>query len=631
MDRERLDKYCEKGILGLVLAILVFGPLANGAVSTPEFLVLQTLGLGVLALWLARAWLRASYRVLWPPACWGVLAFAAYALWRYTQADIEYVARQEVIRVWLYTGLFLAIVNNLHRQESTQHVVTGLVFLGLALAGYAIYQFVTGTDKVWHLLGGLHLKPPSYLKRASGTFIYPNALACLLGMIVPVALAFVFAGRLGHANKVVWAYAALVMLVGIGVTLSRAGWAATALALLSFFIVLIRHRHYRLFAIVALVVLAAGGWTFTRKAQASQERFKQLLHPSNVEGSRLALWRPTFELWQQAPWFGVGPAHFDHRFPTVRPQIIQARPLRAHNDYLNTLADWGIVGFGLVAAAWGLVLAGALKTWKYAQRDQDSLAIKPSNRTALVLGAVSGLVAVLLHSCADFNMHIPANAITAVTLLGLLTGHMRFASDRYWWSGGGRARLAVSLLCLAGLAYLGRQAIRHASEHRWLARAAAAERSFGARLEALKRAHAIEPRNPQTTYNIGEALRTQGWAGGDGAEQLIEEAATWFRRGMELNRHDAYQPLRYGMCLDWLGRTEEATPYFERAGQLDPNGYYVVALLGWHEIQRGDWQRAKTYFERSLELTYNPYLPNPVAKSYLEIVQRRLAEERAGN
>jgi O-antigen ligase len=629
MDRERLDNYCEKGILGLVLAILVFGPLANGAVSTPEFLVVLGAGLGVLALWLVRAWVRGHYRLLWPPACWGVLAFVAYAIWRYTQADIEYVARQELIRILLYAGLFLAIVNNLHRQESTQIVVTVLVFLGLMLACYAIYQFVTGTDKVWHLLDGLHLKPKPYLKRASGTFIYPNALACLLGMIVPLALAFVFTGRSGHASKVIWAYAALVMLAGIGVTISRAGWVAAGLALLCFFIVLIRNRHYRIFAVAALLLLAVGGWTFTRKAEASRERFKRLLNPGDVEGSRLALWRPTIGLWRQSPWLGVGPAHFDHRFPSVRPQLIQARPLRAHNDYLNTLADWGVVGFGLAAAVWGLVFAGALKTWKYSQRDQNDLTVKQSNRTALVLGAVTGLLALLLHSFADFNLHIPANAITAVTLLALLTGHMRFASDRYWWSGGWLARLAVSVVCLAGLVYLGRQEILRAGEHHWLARAAAAQDNFATRLNALKQAHAVEPKNFETTYKIGETLRVQGWAGGEGAKELVEEAATWFQRGLELNRHDAYQPLRLGMCLDWLGRTADADPHFKRAGELDPNGYYVVAHLGWHEIQRGDWQRAKTYFERSLEITYKPYLPNPMAKSYLDIVKRRLAEEGA--
>ena len=45
-----MDNWCERGILGLVLAILVFGPLATGAVRTPDFLVIQALTSGVLLL-----------------------------------------------------------------------------------------------------------------------------------------------------------------------------------------------------------------------------------------------------------------------------------------------------------------------------------------------------------------------------------------------------------------------------------------------------------------------------------------------------------------------------------------------------------------------------------------------------
>ena len=142
----------------------------------------------------------------------------------------------------------------------------------------------------------------------------------------------------------------------------------------------------------------------------------------------------------------------------------------------------------------------------------------------------------------------------------------------------------------------------------------------------MKQAHEIEPKNFETTYKIGEALRVESWQGNDDFKERAEEAMQWFRRGIELNRHDAYNYLRTGMCLDWLGRSDEADQHFKRAGELDPNGFYVVAHLGWHQINLGNWSRAKTYFERSLELTAVPYRPNPLAASYLEIVKQRLAE-----
>jgi len=621
MDRERLDNWCERGILALVLAILVFGPLATGAVRPLEFLIVQGLTLGVIGLWVVRVWVKGSFRLLWPPVCWAVLLFVAYAVARYVQADIEYVARQELIRILIYAALFFAIVNNLHRQETTQILVGTLVFLGMAISFYAIYQFLTNSDRVWHFL-----KPVQYMKRGSGTYICPNHLAGLLEMIVPLGLAFVFTGRLGHATKVVWAYAVVVMLAGIGVSISRGGWAATALALLLFFIVLMRNRHYRILAVVVLALLLGGGYFFVKKAQATQQRFQQITKPGALEDSRFALWRPAVRIWQQHVWLGAGPGHFDYRFPAYRPINVQARPLRVHNDYLNLLADWGVAGFALVALAWALLFSGARKIWKFAQAAANDLTVKQSNRTALVLGAGTGLLALLLHSFVDFNLHVPANAIVVVTLMALVTGHMRFATDRYWVTAGWLLRLLVSAVCLAGLGYLGQQELRRAQEYRWQQRAAAARGNFNAELAALKKAHEIEPKNFETTYKIGEALRGQSWLANDDFKERAEEAMKWFKLGIELNRYDAYNYMRTGMCLDWMGRTEEADPYFQRAGELDPNGFYLVAHLGWHQINRGNWERAKTYFERSLELTAVPYSPNPLAASYLEIVKQRLAE-----
>ena len=126
-----LDRWCEVGILGLVLAILVFGPLAMGAVDAPAFLVVQGLTIGVMLLWAVRIWAGPKPQLLWPPICWVVLAFMIYAVARYLTADIEYVARLEMIQVVMYAFLFFAIVNNLYRQETAQIIGFTLIFLAM--------------------------------------------------------------------------------------------------------------------------------------------------------------------------------------------------------------------------------------------------------------------------------------------------------------------------------------------------------------------------------------------------------------------------------------------------------------------------------------------------------------------
>ena len=81
--------------------------------------------------------------------------------------------------------------------------------------------------------------------------------------------------------------------------------------------------------------------------------------------------------------------------------------------------------------------------------------------------------------------------------------------------------------------------------------------------------------------------------------------------------------LRYGWCLDWLGRTAESPPYFERAAQLEPNGYFMAANIGLHYVQAGNFAAARSWFERSLRLEWKD---NAIARNYLQIVNSRLLE-----
>ena len=621
--RERLGNGCERGILGLVLALLVFGPLATGAVRTMEFLVLQALtGAGVL-LWLVRLWWSPGTRLLWPPVCWAVLGFVILAVVRYSQADIEFVARQELIRVLVYALLFLVVLNNLSRQEPTQLLAYTLAFLGMAISVYAIYQFATDSPHVWHFT-----KPAGYLHRGTGTYINPNHLAGFLEVILPLALAYTLAGRMPLVLRILLGYACLVMGAGLAVTLSRAGWVSAAVGLGVLFAVLARQRQYRLPVIMALGVMLLLGGAFATRSFYSQKRIERVHQVGAADdmGGRLLIWQPAVQIWRDHFWWGAGPGHFDYRFPAYRPLWLQARPAYAHNDYLNTLADWGVVGTACVAGAWGLLAWGVVRTWKFVRREDNSLHAKLSQRYAFVSGASAGLIALLVHSLFDFNMQIPANAILVVTLMALLSGHLRFATEQYWVRSGLAVRLFVTLACLGGVAYLGQQGWRRAQEHRSLAQANGEKQYTPTYFAALRRAAAIEPMNFETAYALGEGLRRVGWDGLDDGDQKVREAISWFRRAAELNPFDPYNPMRIGMCLDWQKKHDEALRYFEEALALDPRNYYVIDHMGWHYVQTEDYERAKKWFEKALNTPHSHQ--NPIAQIYLDILRRREEEKR---
>src|ERR1019366_343 len=85
----------------------------------------------------------------------------------------------------------------------------------------------------------------------------------------------------------------------------------------------------------------------------------------------------------------------------------------AHNDYLQLLAELGLVGFAIGAALAFSVLRMALRR-----------AVKSSDPEAryFAVACVGALSAIALHSLADFNLYIPANAMLLAWIAGMAVG-----------------------------------------------------------------------------------------------------------------------------------------------------------------------------------------------------------------
>ena len=627
MDRKPLDIGCERTILGLVLAMLVFAPLAMGAVDAWAFLVVQGLTIAVMLVWALRLWLSPKPQLLWPPICWVVLAFAVYAVARYLTADIEYVARLEMIQVLVFAFLFIAIVNNLYRQESVQFISFTLIFLAMGISSYAVAQLLTHSNHVWTFVS-------PYPGRGSGTYISPNNLAGLLEMLLPLAVAYLLAGRMNAVLRILLGYAALIIGAGLAVTFSRGGWVAAAVGLLALLLTLAGHRHHRWRALLLLLVLLGGGTIFVTNFLSQTAGYMRRVEEAKTSDDfnlnvRLDIWRAAERMWLDHFWWGVGPAHYDYRFREYRPENVQMRPDRVHNDYLNLLADWGAAGGIIVLAGMTIFVAGLVKTWRHVRRSESDFGSGRSNRFAFFLGAAAGLLALAVHSVADFNLHIPANALVGVTLLALLSSNLRFATERYWFNARLPVKSLLTVMLAGGFIYLAGQEWRRGHEAFWLARAAQFPDYFSAQhTVAMEKAFAAEPMNFETAYDIGEAYRAESFNGGDNYADQAEAAMKWYTHARNLDPYDAYSWLRYGMCLDWLDRRDQAGKYFSQAEALDPNGYYTVAIVGWHYVQIGDFAAAKPWFERSVGLEANG---NDIARSYLDLVEQRLVERASGN
>jgi len=260
-------------------------------------------------------------------------------------------------------------------------------------------------------------------------------------------------------------------------------------------------------------------------------------------------------------------------------------------------------------------------------RRSNELGAKGSNRSAVVFGIAMGLIAILAHSVVDFNMHVPANAMTAIALISILTCHLRFATEGYWFNPGVVGKIFSTLLLAGIFGYFTVQIARIARET-YYNRKSEKPLLFAERLEILKKAYSIEPNDPDLIRSIGEILRKKGWEGEDGFEAKLQEALVWFEKGMRLNRWDPYNYAYSGMCYTWLGEKQKASEMFEKSKELDPENYYLLSLYGWHLFQEGKLVEARGYFGKSLGYFGWSDGKNELARSYIDLIDRKLAEQR---
>ena len=641
---------CQWGTLACLLALLVWSPLAYGAVAAGQLQITTLLALCAVACWLVGCWLEPRRPVIWTPFCWVSLLLLALAAAGYLNADLEYVARHEVWRIGVYLLVFWLALQVGSRSETAQTLALVLIGVGFLVASYGIYQFATGSDRVW-----ASIRPSQYAGRASGSFICPNHFAAFLELVIPVAISMAALSRLRLVLRLLLGYAGLVMLCGLAASLSRGGWlgCGVGLVLLTSWIVLRSEKRWVLLLILAIGVgLVIAFYQWSPKAQLRMLRPLDRDRPAEVN-FRGSLWTATIEMWRDHVWFGVGPGHFDYRFPFYRPVVIQARPHRAHNDYLNTLADWGLAGGALLLGTLVVLCLDASRALRHALRSRADSTSRRGSKAAVLLGALAGLASVLVHSFVDFNFHIPAIALTATCYAALISGHLRFASDQYWHRPRTIGAITATLILGSVGGWTGWVAAQSRAEEIWLAQAGSAQSRIhrlrreirgrsgsheeiqqmildlrSAENEALaswQRASLEEPANFDTAYAIGNLLRQKSWTGDPDYVRTAREAIPWFHRASGINPFDPSSLLGIALCLDWLGQNDEALPYYERALSLDPVNYYLLAHMGWHFVQTRELPRARIWFRQSLAVR-RPY-PNPIAQSYLRIIEKELARQ----
>jgi len=126
--------------------------------------------------------------------------------------------------------------------------------------------------------------------------------------------------------------------------------------------------------------------------------------------NRVSIWLDTLKLIHQHPLLGTGLGTFSVAYTSVQTVFLNHLVDHAHCDYLEVVSELGVPGGILVFGSIFWILARAIRRYRKAEDRFD---------TAVCLGCIGSIAAILVHSLADFNLYIPANALVFTVTLAL--------------------------------------------------------------------------------------------------------------------------------------------------------------------------------------------------------------------
>jgi tetratricopeptide (TPR) repeat protein len=144
---------------------------------------------------------------------------------------------------------------------------------------------------------------------------------------------------------------------------------------------------------------------------------------------RMEFTRNTYEMGQAFPLTGTGLGTFEFVYPVFQKNLFDVSVDYAHNDWVQLFAETGWPGLILVGGGFLCLLTASLSRWRR-RRDPFSVGIG--------LGGMGALVGMAVHSLADYNLHMPANALVLALILAIthlaLSSKISRGEEHFSWA-----------------------------------------------------------------------------------------------------------------------------------------------------------------------------------------------------
>jgi len=323
----------------------------------------------------------------------------------------------QIVALLIYFAAALAYIDSPKRLRLIVRTVT---IFGFMLALLGIIQFFTSPNKIYWMK-----ELPQSLP--FGPFYNRHHFAAYMELAMALPLGLLFSGAIERDKRPLYIFAAAMMGIALIMTASRG--AMISLAAEAMFLVAFagfrrdkasepvvekgsraRAALTRAGLALALVIVVIGGAVLFG-GEAALSRMVGTVNSDDPTTGRAHFWSVTLDIIRDHPVVGAGLGSYGLAYTPHDSRNGAFRLEQAHNDYLQVMADAGIIGVCLT-----IFFIIVLFRTGFARRETDDLF-----RRGVATGALAGCFAVLVHSFFDFTLHTTANALLFLMLATLAT------------------------------------------------------------------------------------------------------------------------------------------------------------------------------------------------------------------
>ncbi len=319
----------------------------------------------------------------------------------------------------------LMVANVVETSTELFRFVRFVIFFGLVYSVFSLINHFTWNNKFFWLI-----EPSTIPAFPFGSFVNRNHFAGYIEMIAPIPLAMVLLRAVRGELSLIFCFASALMSFSVIASLSRGGIVSLISGLV--FVVFIgirpalecrwpgRLRPGHVIGIRLLATLTIPAAIFLGAIQVGTDAVIERLGSSRQAASELNftgnesafhksrgfIWEDTLRMIADNPILGAGVGAYQTAYPIYSSRDRFHIVGQAHNDYLQVLADGGVIAGSLAV----------LFIWIFFRSLRQAIASADATASSLALGCGGGVFAMLVHSLFDFNLQLISNGLLFIVL-----------------------------------------------------------------------------------------------------------------------------------------------------------------------------------------------------------------------